>query len=342
MLPDKRLELVHLQLTRSCNLRCWFCGQWGKKGFFADSSGSAMTLDEWEAVIDSLVRYRESTGISPDVMLWGGEPLMSPDFEAVTEYLVQKDFALGMVTNGVLLDKHMELCKNAFKRIYVSVDGPKELHDQIRGNGVYDRVAKNLLLLQGGKAKITIMTVISPEVVYVLSELPDILACLKPDEMLLHEMIALTVDEAAGYAEWLKNAFGMEAHEIYSWQINLPADFAQRKKEALKKIAARTYPFPVRHLPHGEHTASAFCLSPFVHIHIAWNGRVMYCTDFYDFSAGNVKNGDLIDIFGNELSDKFRSEITMGRCVACNHCAWKNNETYLLLKGNELDLGYGR
>lgn len=25
--PVRRLELVHFQLTRRCNLHCWFCGQ---------------------------------------------------------------------------------------------------------------------------------------------------------------------------------------------------------------------------------------------------------------------------------------------------------------------------
>lgn len=110
--------------------------------------------------------------------------------------------------------------------------------------------------------------------------------------------------------------------------MKLPHGFYKRKEEALKKVSLIKYPFPVRYLPHGEKAAQKHCLSPFRHIHIAWNGEVMYCTDFYDFSAGNAKNGDLFSVFNNELSEKFRTEIVKSNCVLCNHCAWKNNEVF--------------
>ena len=40
------------------------------------------------------------------------------------------------------------------------------------------------------------------------------------------------------------------------------------------------------------------------------------------------KNNDLIEIFNNELSEKFRSEVAAGNCPTCKHCAWKNNKNY--------------
>jgi len=55
MLPQKVLKLVHFQLTRNCNLRCWFCGQWGKKGFFSNASGEAMAFDDWKKVVSDLL-----------------------------------------------------------------------------------------------------------------------------------------------------------------------------------------------------------------------------------------------------------------------------------------------
>ncbi len=334
MLPEKRIELVHLQLTRNCNLRCWFCGQWGKRGFFSNASGSEMSFEDWKKVINSLIRYREETKISPSVMLWGGEPLMSPDFQRIVEYLRENNFELGMVTNGVLLDKYIDLCKEAFKKIYISIDGNREIHDGIRGDGVFDKVSENIKLLQGGKAEIIIMTVISPEVLDILPQLPDILAPLKPDKMLLQEMIYMSQDEIKAYSRWLKSSFGMNAKEIYSWEMKLSEDFQQRKEEALRKVSQLKYSFPVAYLPHGEKAAQKHCLSPFRHIHVAWNGDVMYCTDFYDFSVGNVKEEDVISIFNNEMSEKFRSEIAEGNCSTCNHCAWRNNKYFAFKSGN--------
>lgn len=330
VLPEKRLELVHLQLTRNCNLRCWFCGQWGRKGFFADGAGTAMTLAEWRDVIDSLRHHREKSGEAPMVILWGGEPLLTPDFAAVVEYLRDHGFELGMVTNGVLLDRYAELCRESFRTIYVSLDGMREIHDSIRGTGVFDKVAANLRQLRGGRAKLIITSVISPENVYLLPELPSAFAPFAPEVVLLQEMIALSAEEIGGYRTWLKAKFGMEAREIFSWQKELPPDFAERREHALAAVAKKAYGFPVIHLPHGAAAAEKFCLSSFRHLHVTWNGEVMYCTDFYDFSAGNVRGNDLIDIFNNELSDRFRAEIVEGNCLTCNHCAWKNNHSFYL------------
>ena len=70
------------------------------------------------------------------------------------------------------------------------------------------------------------------------------------------------------------------------------------------------------------------CLSPFRHAHVTWNGDVTYCTDFYDFRAGNVKDTSLLAIFGNERSDAWRGLIAEGGCPTCRHCSWKNNTNY--------------
>lgn len=328
MFPEKRLEMVHLQLTRNCNLRCWFCGQWGKKGFFSGKSETAMSLDEWKSVIKSLVDYRQNTGVSPMILLWGGEPLMYPQFAEIVAYLKQNDFTLGMVTNGVLIDKYADICRRDFKKIYVSIDGDREIHDSIRGKGVFDKVSQNLKLIEDTNAEIVFMTVMSPAVIDMLPELPNILAPLKPDLMLLQEFIALSETEICDYKKWMKSVFGIDAKEIESWDAQLPDDFEQKKQLAVEEIKSRVYPIKVQCLSHGDKALQPHCLSPFRHMHIAWNGNVLYCTDFYDFCAGNVKSENIIDIFNNELSEKFRREIALGNCATCKHCSWKNNKNF--------------
>ena len=95
-----------------------------------------------------------------------------------------------------------------------------------------------------------------------------------------------------------------------------------------EKIFENQYPFKVRYMPHGIFKDEEFCRSAFNHAHVAWNGNVLYCTDFYDFSAGNVKEGNIIDIFNNGISEKFRKEISSGNCITCKHCSWRNNTTF--------------
>lgn len=323
---EKRLELVHFQLTRNCNLRCWFCGQWGRRGFFAGAQGEEMTFADWKRVAGELAGFQEK----PDIMLWGGEPLVYPDFERIVRFLREKGFSLGLVTNGVFLDRHASLCRDSFERIYVSVDGNREIHDAIRGEGVFDRVLSNLALLKGGRAEIVIMAVITPALLEILPEFPRLFEPYSPQKILLQQMIAFSGDEIKRYKAWLLDAFGRRAKEIDAWENDPGADFWEKQSAALKELSQNAYPFPVVFLPHGADARQGFCLSPFRHAHIAWNGEVMFCTDFYDFSAGNVKKESLSAIFENEQSEKFRSEIAGGKCAACERCSWKNNESFFL------------
>lgn len=344
------IELVHFQIERDCNLRCWFCGQWGRKGFFSDARKEdlkrtskplidaasqpqpgigrdiKMKYEDWERVVVQLADYRDESGISPDILLWGGEPLLCPFFEKLVRLLKANGFRLGIVTNGTLIDRYAALLGQEFHHIYVSIDGNREVHDKIRGKGVYEKVTHNLQLIYGGNAKVSIMTVISLDTLPVLRKLPDLFGTLACDEVLLQEMIVLTGQEAADYKGWMKECFGVEASEIDSW-VGEAVD-EKKKEEALREILASSYPKPVQYLPHVA--GNPPCKSPFSHIHIAWNGEVLYCTDFYDFTAGNVKREPLMEIFRNEKSEKFRREIQKGRCAACRHCSWKNSEGFYL------------
>lgn len=317
---DKKIELVHFQLTKNCNLRCWFCGQWGKKGFFSDSVGEAMELNDWKNVINQLEDYANETGIKPEVMLWGGEPLMYPYFEDIVRELRVKGFAIGIVTNGVLIENFSKILKDEFKHIYVSVDGVREVHDKIRGEGVFDTVSKNLKMLKGTKAKITIMSVISNDNINNLEETVEELLKLNCDEIILQDMIALSAEETKQYKEEMRK-MGINAEYIDSWVMeNAPRCDSETAEDICKKYHGK-----VKHLPHG---IGEPCKSAFSHMHIAWNGNVLYCTDFYDFSAGNVKNENLVDVFNNEKSDKFREMIKNEKCPTCHHCSWRHSTTF--------------
>ena len=331
-LPEKKLEMVHLQLTRKCNLRCYFCGQWGRKGFFSGGADADMRLEEWRRVIDRLIEYRKASGTSPEITLWGGEPLVYPEFKAIVEYLRANEFQLKLITNGVLLDRFAELIKYNFKHVHISIDGPREIHDRIRGQGVFDKVAASVKLLHGGTAEIIFMTVISPDNVNIMPEIPYALEKLGPDKIILHKLIYLSSNECAAYRNWMKTTFNREAPAIDSWAKDDTADYLSELEKNAKilqqEIDERKFSTEVVYLPHGNAAASTFCLAPFRRLHVAYNGDVLYCTDFYDFKAGNVRNNDLIDIFNNEISEKFRGEIAAGNCPTCNHCAWKSNKSY--------------
>ena len=318
------LELVHFQLTGSCNLRCWFCGQWGKKGFFKESNGTPMAYEDWLNLAEELTALPQK----PDLILWGGEPLMYPQFDELARHLYDMGFRLGMVTNGTLIHRHKETLRECFTRIYVSVDGPETLHDSIRGQGVFRKVAENLALLRGGNAKIAINTVLTPALLSDLDGALDAFSQLHPHEVLLQEMIALSPEEIESYRLWLQKNFHQEASEIASWESSALWD-----PNAGEKIAAvttkRRDPFRVSYLPHGA-VWGKYCTAPSHHAHVTWKGSVCFCTDFYDFSAGNVREKPLLEILEGTNAEIFRQETQLGQCPTCDHCSWRGSESFRL------------
>lgn len=307
---EKEIKHVHFQLTRNCNLRCSFCGQWGKKGFFADSIGEEMTFENWINVIHQLEEYRDKSGISPVVTLWGGEPLVCEFFDEIVKLLKEKAFTIEIITNGVFIDRHIGVIEKLVDRIYISVDGPRDIHDQIRGQGVYDRVIENIKSLN--HPDIVVMSVITSELKAQLPEFFTELDGLGIKELYLQDMIGLSKSEIAGYKDWMKQVFDIDAKYIDSWENDW----------LFTECAIETEDFGYK-IVRMAHKDTGICTSPFSHMHITWCGDVMYCTDFYDFSAGNVKKEGICEIFHNEKSELFRREIENGRCATCNHCSWR-------------------
>ncbi len=318
---EKKIKLVHLQITKKCNLRCWFCGQWGKKGFFSDSNGSPLEFSEWKTVVDDIYCYGKKIGKLPTVILWGGEPLTCNFFDEISHYLKDMGFHIGVVTNGTLIDKHIESINSCIEKLYVSIDGPEKVHDAIRGYGVYEKVLNNLKLLNN--KKIIVMSVVTKKLLDNLENFLEELAPIGISELYLQDMIGLSHDEVEIYKTWIYKTFGITANDISTWENdNLEIFDTKNIVDSLND-----YGYKITCFQHDK-TENGTCLSPYHHINIAWNGNVLYCTDFYDFYAGNIRNDTITDILENEKSEKFRREIENGRCVTCNHCSWRNNDSF--------------
>ena len=316
-----QIELVHLQITKNCNLRCWFCGQWGKKGFFADDKGELLSLNKWLDIINELENYGKKVNKLPDVMLWGGEPLVSPYFTTILKTLHQKGFKVGMVTNGVHINDYISVINECVSVMYVSIDGDKNTHDEIRGSGVFDKVISNLKLVSNN-VKIRVMSVITPKLLENFTLFTNVLSTANIEILILQEMIYLTPSEAENYKNRLNSAFNQNADYIESWVSN-PPNLRKKTYQLLKG----NYNVNIEFLPHNV-VSDRSCLSSYKHIHIAWNGNVLFCTDFYDFSAGNVLNDTVENIFNGSLAQKFRNEISKCDLETCKHCSWKNSNSF--------------
>jgi len=119
-------------LTRKCNARCPFCFYLSRKN---EEQAAELTLDEIRKVSASLGR-----------LLWlafsGGEIFLREDLVeiATTFYKTNKPAIILLPTNGLLPDriaKQTEAilmqCPKSTVAVKLSLDGPEEVHDALRG-----------------------------------------------------------------------------------------------------------------------------------------------------------------------------------------------------------------
>lgn len=139
-------------LTDHCNLRCSHCYQSGSSGpelslkeIRSVAAEAAAMLQDWERLYD--------VSIARSCNLTGGEPLLRRDLLAVIEELGAAGFSLYLLTNGTLIDcrQAQEWAARGVKGVQVSIEGPEEVHDGIRGAGSYrDALRGTKHLLEAG------------------------------------------------------------------------------------------------------------------------------------------------------------------------------------------------
>lgn len=108
--------------------------------------------------------------------------------------LHRQGHAVAIVTNGTLLNRHLEAVAEHVDRIHISVDGLRNVHDAVRGAGVFDHLyaCSNLdrfnFLRQGW---LIFLTTISDSNLKEIAQLPLKLAGLGANGIALHTMMYL-------------------------------------------------------------------------------------------------------------------------------------------------------
>jgi uncharacterized protein len=150
-LPDVfPIQTLVMNLTNQCNLSCQYCYEFGAdKVATPEGKPKFMDLDTAKASVDFLLAQSGGRR-SVHITFFGGETLMNfPLLKQVVAYANERageqgrhlDFSL--TTNATLLTPAIIEFLSANRiGVTVSMDGPKEMHDQLRvfanGRGSYD------------------------------------------------------------------------------------------------------------------------------------------------------------------------------------------------------------
>ena len=137
-------ETVSLFLTLKCNLTCHMCGQWGDNGVFHEFSNETLreqlSLEEIKKFVDEMAPY------SPNITLFGGEPMMYKNWTDAVKYIKSKGMRCNMVTNGTLMSVYAErIIESGIDEIILSLDGIEDVHDDTRNAvGTFEKLTQGV------------------------------------------------------------------------------------------------------------------------------------------------------------------------------------------------------
>lgn len=136
---------AHLILTWKCQSRCVMCDIWKRK------SGDEFTLDEWRL-------FFQRNQFLKWITFTGGEPFLRNDLSEIVEAAARHCpdlYLINTPTNSLSPDKVLQTVEGILHLgipeyvLSISLDGPPEVHDRIRGiPGAWDKAME---VLKGAK-----------------------------------------------------------------------------------------------------------------------------------------------------------------------------------------------
>lgn len=135
-------DYLRISLTERCNLHCTYCMP--EEGIELRDRSHFMSTEEIVAIAKTFVNL----GVNK-IRLTGGEPLIKKDIRNIILQLSELPIELTLTTNAILIDRHIELLKEAgIKSLNVSIDSlQEEKFNQITRRKDFLRIRKNIDLL---------------------------------------------------------------------------------------------------------------------------------------------------------------------------------------------------
>ena len=284
------------------------CGQWSEEGYIlnrAIDTRQRMTLEDWKRLVDEIAQHKVRF-----VLVRGGEPFLFKGIIDLLKYINSKGIFLSVDTNGTILAEYADdLSAITNMHITFSVDGPEEVHDEVRKlTGSFQSIKHNIALLNdlekknGNKISKSICFTISGYNYKVLGEMADVARSFSIPSVSIVPYYYYSSDVGARYEKEVEEHFDSRAFSWKGFHHENSGIELDRFNEELRKYRASLadiYDFPYLPLTEDEYRVwfhdpitpvkSAACMNVEKLIDIQPNGEANFCVDFPDYSIGNVK-----------------------------------------------------
>lgn len=337
--PERGFPLVRVlfMLTGDCNLDCEMCNApRANQNLLGEDirrwRADRMTLDDYRRVLDDLQAWRS------DITLTGGEPLIHREWWRIARAAKERGLKVDLQTNGVFLDRFLEPVLENVDVLNLSVDGPADLHDQIRGReGSFDKIMANARLVEEGRKRrggrtpmINVVPTITESNQDRLLETADAIFAHLPGAYVGFQHLLYVAPE--GFARYQKEVGNDRQLRFWEPSVGRPAMDGERIADQIARLQAK-YPDQVDFIPQlprqqivqwydePERLVDKYaggCLSPWLEIDICPDGDARICIDK---PLGNVREIPLRALWESEPVQALRREIReKGPFQICRAC----------------------
>lgn len=344
---------LDLRVTYRCNLSCKMCGQWGETGTYKDYSREKTNTGLKFETLKSIINELTPKGLR-FIDIEGGETFLYSDIIDLLALCKERRLFVKPVTNGSLLARYAkDIVSLGVDVVVVSIDGPRETHNLIRGaSWSYDKALEGIRALREEQKRqnkhmpfvIVSYTMTRYNGADSLHQLVNDLSKESLGDLLSVKVSPIFIPNAAGesYVNLVDKYFGVK-EGITSWK-GFQEDYSnfepetQKIVQALTDLKKRNLPFYIETFPRINHDliprlyldydwtlGRTHCSIPYVEPTIDADGNVYSCNLFTDesLSMGNIYEQPFLDIWHGKMFDKFRQMINdqkNGLLPICNRC----------------------
>ncbi|MBN2535328.1 MAG: radical SAM protein [Spirochaetales bacterium] len=300
---QKDLKHIGIVLSFTCNLKCKMCKLWMKPPL-------SLSLDSIKSIL------KQAKALGADIFTpFGGEPVLRKDIFEIFSYAHQLGYDIEFVTNGTLINE--QVAERLFKYISgisISIEGSKEHHDEIRGNGTFDKAISAVKFLTKYKrrdANICLTMVVTKNSYKYMKKLVDLASELKVDKIFYQPF-----NRAQARKENVHD-FLVPAVEIPVLQLEIEStiNYAMHKNVQLGSVIEFKL-IPLYFKLNGKIKPTKGCFLPYHDMLIIPNGKVFACP-FERIEVGDINENNLDYIWNSEKYEKQREKARLKKCRGC-------------------------
>ncbi len=330
-------EWIILGVNNVCNLHCKMCdvGTKNLDSNFAQNLVGTHPLNMPLPLIEKIMDQMADLYPTSKVAYAFTEPLVYPHLEASLQYAKQKGIETSITTNALTLRQKAKIV--AHTSIYISLDGPQDIHNEIRGHKKsFQKAIEGIeaVLAINPNATIGVFCVITEWNIGHLVEFLDFFKDYPLQQIGFMHSNFVEQDIADTHNQVWANSYPATASNID--EVNVDNLDLELLWDEIATIKSNNYKFPVSFSPEiaskeklNEYyhkpavQIGKMCNDVFTNVMIKSDGSVIPAHGrCYNLELGNIYEENLKQIWNGRVLSKFRSTLSKngGLLPACSRC----------------------